>query len=130
MQKRLADAVAHHQPGEWITGSGWDHTLWPDKKFPNKQELDAVAPQNPVFLTHISGHVAVANSLALRHAEITKDTPNPPGGDIERDANGDADGMLEEDAAMRLVSDRIPALTLTSAAAASNWRLQMPPGMA
>lgn len=112
LQKRVADAVAHHQPGEWITGSGWDHTLWPDKKFPNKQELDAVAPQNPVFLTHISGHVAVANSLALRHAEITKDTPNPPGGMIERDANGDATGMLEEDSAMRLVSDRIPDLKI------------------
>ena len=66
LQKRIADAVAHHKEGEWITGSGWDHTLWADKKFPNKQELDAVAPKNPVFLVHVSGHVAVANSLALR----------------------------------------------------------------
>ncbi|MGC2830786.1 MAG: amidohydrolase family protein, partial [Candidatus Acidiferrum sp.] len=112
MQKRIADAVAHHKEGEWITGSGWDHTLWADKKFPNKQELDAVAPKNPVFLVHISGHVAVANSLALRHGEITKDTPNPPGGMIERDANGDTTGMLEEDSAMRLVSDRIPDLKI------------------
>ncbi|MGC0772243.1 MAG: amidohydrolase family protein, partial [Candidatus Acidiferrum sp.] len=112
MQKRIADAAAHHKEGEWITGSGWDHTLWADKKFPNKQELDAVAPKNPVFLVHISGHVAVANSLALRHGEITKDTPNPPGGMIERDANGDTTGMLEEDSAMRLVSDRIPDLKI------------------
>jgi predicted amidohydrolase YtcJ len=110
LQKRVADAVAHHEEGEWITGSGWDHTLWPDKKFPTKQELDAVAPKNPVFLTHVSGHVAVANSLALQHGEITKDTPNPPGGMIERDANGDPTGMLEEDSAMKLVSDRIPDL--------------------
>ena len=50
LQKRIADAVAQHKEGEWITGSGWDHTLWPDKKFPTKQELDAVAPKNPVFL--------------------------------------------------------------------------------
>ena len=112
LQKRLAAAVAQHKEGDWITGSGWDHTLWPDKKFPNKQELDAVAPKNPVFLVHVSGHVAVANSLALKHAEIFKDTPNPPGGVIERDADGDATGMLEEDSAMKLVTDRIPDLKL------------------
>ena len=110
LQKRIADAVAQHKEGEWITGSGWDHTLWVDKKFPNKQELDAVAPKNPVFLTHVSGHVAVANSLALRHGEIQQDTPNPPGGMIERDADGAATGMLEEDSAMSLVSARIPDL--------------------
>jgi predicted amidohydrolase YtcJ len=110
LQKRLADAVAHHQEGEWITGSGWDHTLWPDKKFPTKEQLDAVSPKNPVFLTHISGHVAVANSLALQHAEIKDNTPNPPGGVIERNADGEATGMLEEDSAMTLVSGRIPDL--------------------
>jgi predicted amidohydrolase YtcJ len=110
LQKRLAEAVSRHKEGEWITGSGWDHTLWPDKKFPNKQQLDAVAPKNPVFLTHISGHVAVANSLALQHGEIKNDTPNPPGGVIERDANGELTGMLEEDSAMSLVSSRIPDL--------------------
>ena len=108
MQKRVADAVAHHKEGEWITGSGWDHTLWPDKRFPDRQELDAVAPKNPVILTHISGHVAVANSLALKHAEITKSTPNPPGGEIERDALGEPTGMLKEAAAMWLVTARIP----------------------
>jgi predicted amidohydrolase YtcJ len=110
MQKRVADAVAQHNEGEWITGSGWDHTLWADKKFPNKQELDAVAPKNPVFLVHVSGHVAVANTLALVHGEIKQDTPNPPGGMIERDADGAATGMLEEESAMSLVSARIPDL--------------------
>jgi predicted amidohydrolase YtcJ len=110
LQKRVADAVAQHKEGEWITGSGWDHTLWADKKFPTKEELDAVAPKNPVFLTHVSGHVAVANTLALRHGEVKQDTPNPPGGMIERDADGAATGMLEEDSAMSLVSSRIPDL--------------------
>jgi predicted amidohydrolase YtcJ len=110
VQKRVTDAVAQHKEGEWIVGFGWDHTLWPDKKFPNKQELDAVAPKNPVFLTHISGHVAVANTLALQHGEIKQDSPNPPGGMIERDADGAATGMLEEDSAMSLVSARIPDL--------------------
>ncbi len=110
LQKRVAEAVAHHKEGEWITGSGWDHTLWPERKFPNKDQLDAVAPKNPVFLTHVSGHVAVVNSLALQHGEIKDDTPNPPGGMIERDADGGATGMLEEDSAMTLVSSRIPDL--------------------
>jgi predicted amidohydrolase YtcJ len=108
MQKRVAEAVAHHKEGEWITGSGWDHTLWPDKRFPNRQQLDAVAPKNPVMLTHISGHVAVANSLALKNAEIDKSTPNPPGGEIEHDGLGEPTGMLKEAAAMKLVRDRIP----------------------
>jgi predicted amidohydrolase YtcJ len=108
LQKRLAEAVAAHKEGEWITGSGWDHTLWPDKKFPNKQQLDAVAPKNPVLLTHISGHVAVANSLALKLSEITKDTPNPKGGQFERGPDGELTGMLEEGPAIRLVEQNVP----------------------
>jgi predicted amidohydrolase YtcJ len=108
LQKRLADAVAQHKPGEWITGGGWDHTIWTEKKFPNRQQLDAVAPKNPVIFTHISGHVAVANSLALKSAEIDKTTPNPPGGEIEHDALGEPTGMLKEGAAMALVKVRIP----------------------
>jgi predicted amidohydrolase YtcJ len=108
LQKRLAEAVAHHKAGEWITGGGWDHTMWAEKRFPNRQLLDAVAPKNPVILTHISGHVAVANSMALKSAEIDKNTPNPPGGEIEHDALGEPTGMLKEDAAMSLVKVRIP----------------------
>jgi len=108
MQKRLAAGVAQHKEGEWITGGGWDHTLWPEKRLPNRQQLDAVAPKNPVILTHISGHVAVANSLALKSAEIDKNTPNPAGGEIEHDAFGEPTGMLKEDAAMSLVKVRIP----------------------
>jgi predicted amidohydrolase YtcJ len=108
LQKRVADAVAAHKEGDWITGSGWDHTLWPDKKFPTKQQLDAFSPKNPVLLTHISGHVAVANSLALQLAGITKDTPNPKGGEFERDANRELTGMLEEGSAIGLVQQYVP----------------------
>ena len=108
LQKRLADAVAAHKAGEWITGAGWDHTLWADKKFPNRKQLDAVSPKNPVILKHVSGHVAVANSLALEHAEIDKNTPNPPGGQIEHDANGEPTGMLEEGSAIDLAMQRVP----------------------
>jgi hypothetical protein len=108
LQKRIATAVAAKKEGDWITGSGWDHTLWPDKKFPTRQQLDAVSPKNPVLLTHISGHVAIANSLALEQARISKDTPNPKGGEFERDANGELTGMLEEDSAMSLVAQYVP----------------------
>jgi len=111
MQKRLAAAVAAHKPGEWITGFGWDHTLWPEKKFPNRQQLDEVSPKNPVILTHVSGHVAVANSMALQLAGITKDSPNPSGGEIEKDEKGEPTGMLKEGAAMHLVESKIPAPT-------------------
>jgi predicted amidohydrolase YtcJ len=108
LQKLVAAAVAQHKVGEWITGGGWDHTLWSEKRFPNRQQLDAVAPKNPVILTHISGHVAVANSLALKSGEIDKTTPNPPGGEIEHDGLGEPTGMLKEHAAMSLVTVRIP----------------------
>jgi predicted amidohydrolase YtcJ len=109
LQKRLAEGIAQHHEGQWITGFGWDHTFWPEKKFPNRQQLDAVSPKNPVILTHVSGHVAVANSLALQLAGIDKSTPNPSGGEIEKDANGELTGMLKEGAAMRLVESKIPA---------------------
>jgi len=111
LQKRLAEGVAQHKEGEWITGSGWDHTFWPEKKFPSRQQLDVVSPKNPVILTHISGHVAVANSLALQLSGVTKSTSNPSGGEIERDNQGEPTGMLKEGAAMHLVESRIPSPT-------------------
>jgi predicted amidohydrolase YtcJ len=111
VEKRLADAVAQHKEGEWIAGSGWDHTLWPDKKLPDREQLDIVAPRNPVLLTHISGHVAVANSLALKLAGITSETLNPSGGEIERDADGEPTGILKEGAAIQLVEMKIPEVS-------------------
>jgi len=111
LQSRLATAVAEHKSGEWITGSGWDHTMWPEKKFPNRHQLDEVSPRNPVILTHVSGHVAVANSMALQMAGVAKDTPSPAGGQIEKDEKGELTGMLKEDAAMRLVERKIPPAT-------------------
>src|SRR3989442_2227054 len=111
LQKRLAKGVAQHKEGEWITGSGWDHTFWPEKKFPNRQQLDVVSPKNPVILTHISGHVAIANSLALQLSGVTKSTPNPSGGEIEKDEQGEPTGMLKAGAAMHLVESKIPSPT-------------------
>jgi predicted amidohydrolase YtcJ len=100
-------AAEKHHAGEWILGSGWDQTRWADQKFPSRLDLDQVAPNNPVYLEHISGHIAVANSLALKHAEITAGTPNPPGGEIERFADGEPSGVLKENAE-ELVTVRVP----------------------
>jgi predicted amidohydrolase YtcJ len=111
LQKRLAACVAQHKQGEWITGKGWDHTLLPDKAFPSRQQLDAASAKNPVILTNISGHLAVANSLALQLAGISKTTPDPAGGQIARDADNQATGMLLEDSAMHIVKSKVPETT-------------------
>jgi len=108
LQQRVRVAASRHKPGEWVVGSGWDQTRWPEKTFPHRQDLDEVSPNNPVFLVHVSGHVAVANSLALKHTEITEDTQNPTGGEIERDTEGKPTGMFKEGSAMEFVEQKIP----------------------
>ncbi|HUN60942.1 MAG TPA: amidohydrolase [Candidatus Sulfotelmatobacter sp.] len=105
--KMVKEAASQKQSGEWIIGSGWDQSKWPKQDYPTRLELDDAAPGNPVFLTHVSGHIAVANSLALKHAEITPDTPDPQGGKIGRFADGEPNGLLEENA-QEMVSQRIP----------------------
>jgi len=108
-QRRIREAVKNYAPGEWITGNGWDHTLWPEKRFPTRWDLDAVTAEHPMMFWRVDTHVAVANSPALKIAGITKDTQDSFGGRIVRDAKtGEPNGVLEEDAAMSLVSRRIP----------------------
>ena len=108
-QQRIRAALKNYKPGEWITGSGWDHTLWPEKRFPTRWDLDAVSKDHPMIFSRVDGHVAVANSLALKLAGVTKATPDPAAGHIVRDAKtGEPDGMLEEDAAMSLVYRHVP----------------------
>ena len=95
------------QSGEWIVGSGWDQSKWPEQRYPTRLELDQAAPGYPVYLEHVSGHIAVANSLALKHAEITPDTADPAGGKIGRFEDGEPNGLLQENA-MDVVEQRIP----------------------
>src|SRR5437762_14083358 len=95
-------------PGRWVTGRGWIETFWQPPVFPTRWDLDKVAPNNPVVLTRADGHGAVANSAALKIAGITKDTPNPFGGEISKDKkSGEPNGMLL-DAARGLVDRHIP----------------------
>ncbi len=106
---KIRVALADYAPGEWMTGEGWDHTLWPAQLFPTRYDLDSVARDRPMFFERVDGHIGVANSLALKDAHITRDTPDPPGGHIMKDARtGEPTGILEEDAAMNLVIARIP----------------------
>jgi len=105
--KLVETAVQKHRSGEWIVGSGWDQTRWADPKLPTRLDLDRVAPNNPVYLEHISGHIAVVSSAALKHAEIAADTPNPIGGEIERFEDGEPTGILKE-RATALVTQRLP----------------------
>jgi predicted amidohydrolase YtcJ len=80
--------------GTVIFGRGWIETHWPEKRFPTRHDLDEAAPRHAVILVRADGHALVANSMALRSAGITADTPDPEGGRIERDSNGAATGML------------------------------------
>lgn len=82
----------------WITGDGWNQVLWPTKDFPSKASLDKAFPNNPVILSRVDGHAAWANSKALELAGIDKNTISPPGGEIVRDENGEATGLLIDNA--------------------------------
>ncbi|MFQ5606095.1 MAG: amidohydrolase [bacterium] len=100
--------VATKSKGEWITGRGWMEEDWPSKKFPTREDLDKVAPNNPVMLRRADGHAAVVNSMALKIAGVTKETENPQGGQILRNKyTGEATGILL-DRAMGLVGRHVP----------------------
>jgi predicted amidohydrolase YtcJ len=98
----VAAAAKEAKPGEWIVGRGWHQEKWDVRPTPNvngfpvNTTLNAVSPNNPVFLEHVSGHAAFVNDAALAKAGITRDTPNPPGGDITKDSTGRPIGLLNE----------------------------------
>ena len=94
----VAEAAAQAAPGEWIVGGGWDEGFFDVSTYPGASDLDPVSPQNPVFLNRIDGHSALVNTRALAAAGIDGDTTDPQGGRIARDAQGDATGMLIEQA--------------------------------
>ena len=110
--KGLIRAKAAETPkGEWILGFGYDDTGLEDKRHPLASDIDEVAPEHPVLLRHVSGHLSACNSLALAKANYTKDTPDPVGGVIRRDEHGNPNGVLEEPPAREPVFRHIPAPT-------------------
>ncbi len=108
--RRIAAQAKKTPKGEWIQGGDWDETKWSPLSLPTKELIDAVTPDNPVFVSRYDGHSALANSTALRLAGITSQTPDPPGGVIIRDAQGNPTGDLK-DAATDIVFKVIPPLS-------------------
>ncbi|NJR12881.1 amidohydrolase family protein [bacterium] len=113
--QRVAARAAQVAEETWIFGSGWTQDFWADRQFPSAADLDAVTGQRPVFLQAKSGHAAWVNSAALQRAGITASTPDPEGGQIVRDAEGQATGILYE-TAMQLVATHIPKPTASQLA--------------
>lgn len=105
---RIAERARLTPPGQWIGGFGWLQDDWEDRRFPTARDLDAVAPDHPVYLVSRSGHAAWVNSLALRLSGVDASTPDPDGGEIARDASGAPSGILLEGTAMNLVERHIP----------------------
>lgn len=104
---RVKARVDQARPNQWVTGRGWIETFWAPPVFPTRQDLDRIAPNNPVVLTRADGHASVANSMALRLANITRNTAAPSGGAINKDSQGEPTGMLI-DRAQGLVGRLVP----------------------
>src|SRR3989441_3814103 len=122
--ERIRDFAARLPKGRWVTGGDWDHERWPDAKLPTKELIDRYTPDTPVFVNRLDGHMALANSLALKLAGVTRETNDPPGGFIVRDSKtGEPTGILK-DAAQSFVWKVFPAASfeekLAAARAATN----------
>src|SRR4051794_31257614 len=108
---KVKERVGKTEPGKWITGRGWIETFWKPPRFPTRNDLDKIAPDNPILLERADGHASIANSAALRIANIVKATANPFGGEILRDKQtGEPTGMLL-DHAQELVEKHVPRST-------------------
>ena len=107
MQQRILLLKGTFPSGTWIRGRGWDHTLWASGQLPSRQDLDVVTGDHPAIFTRVDGHIAVANSEALRLAGITSTTAAPSGGKIDRDSLGQPTGIVRE-TAVDLVYSKAP----------------------
>jgi predicted amidohydrolase YtcJ len=111
VQRLVADAAAAAPPGTWIVGMGWDATRFADGRTPHRSDLDAVAPGHPVALTHFSGHVVWANTMALRLAGVDRHTTVPDGSVIAKDDDGEPTGVLVEPGATGLIARCLPPVS-------------------
>ena len=105
--RRVKAFVSERKPGEWILGGEWDHERWPGAPLPTRQWIDSVTPNNPVFVFRLDGHMALANTAALRKAGIGRSMRDIPGGVVVRDKSGAPTGVLK-DGAMVPVEQVIP----------------------
>ena len=110
MKARIEARAKVTPAGEWIVGYGWDHTTWPDKKLPTREDIGSVTAGHPAFFVRVDGHIAVADTAALLAAGVTKGTAPPQGGAIDHDANGNPTGIVRE-GAQKLIIVKIPRPT-------------------
>jgi predicted amidohydrolase YtcJ len=110
VREKISEYIARGVPGGWVLGRGWDQNDWPDRRYPDREDLDEVSRDIPIFVRRVCGHAAVANSRALELAGIDERTADPPGGRIVRDGEGRPTGLLFEEA-MGLVRDVVPPFT-------------------
>ncbi|MEO8035911.1 MAG: amidohydrolase [Acidobacteriota bacterium] len=96
--RRVGDYAQKIGKGKWIIGGEWDQTLWSLASLPTRQLIDAVTPDNPVFVSRLDGHMALANSLALKLGGVTREMADPAGGTIVRDERGEPTGVLKDNA--------------------------------
>lgn len=108
--ERIAQRAKITAKGEWITGGDWDEQKWSPANLPTKELIDAVTPETPVWVNRYDGHESLANSVTLRLAKIDAKTPDPPGGQIVRDAQGSPTGVLR-DSAQDLVFKIMPSMS-------------------
>lgn len=122
--ERIKNFAAKLPKGRWILGGKWDHENWTPSNLPTREMIDAATPDNPVFIDRLDGHMALANSLALKMAGVDKNTKDVEGGEIVRDGAGNPTGILK-DAAMNYVTKVIPEFSfaerLEAAEAATNY---------
>ncbi len=123
MQQRIAARVKTAGTGEWIIGRGWDHTLWDVQKTPVRTDIDSVTGDHPAVFRRVDGHIAIANSAALKAAGVTAQTADPQGGKIDRDEKGEPTGILRE-TAMDLVFDKVPLPTAAQRRRAAELALE------
>ena len=109
--EKVKAQVAMSKPGELIRGGHWEHEMFTDKKWPSKELIDKVSPDNPVMLSSADGHSVLVNSYVLKASGITKNTPDPFGGEIQKDpVTGEPTGILKENAEALIKTGEIKAV--------------------
>jgi predicted amidohydrolase YtcJ len=111
VRERIQKAADARSPAEWIIGRGWNHHQWRERREPTRKDLDDIIPDNPAMMVRVCGHSIWVNTAALHRAGVTRETPNPPGGQIDKDpASGEPTGLLRE--ARDIIETHIPSPTL------------------
>ena len=107
---RVKQRVKELKPGEWIVGGGWDESKWPENRYLTKNDLDKVAPNNPVLLSRVCGHLVSVNTKAMELAGITREIQDSRGGHVDKDEYGENTGVLRD--CRYLVEKAIPQISI------------------